>query len=85
MSNPCVCKLILLLLWNKQFIASRGDHGDEGNELFEVDLQISVLVEVSEEFIQSVILLDFLFSRKIALMFIISSKWTVYLITLINL
>lgn len=73
------------MLWNKQFIASRGDHGDEGNELFEVDLQISVLVEVSEEFIQCVLLLDFLFSRKIALKFIISSKWTVYLITLINL
>lgn len=50
--------------WEEEFMARWGDHGDKGDELFEVDLQVSVLVEVSEELIQSFILLDFLFSRK---------------------
>lgn len=45
-------------------MARWGDHRDEGDELFEVDLQVSVLVEVCKELIQSVVLVDFLFGRK---------------------
>lgn len=55
---------IYLFVWDKKFMACWGDHGDEGDELLEVDLQVSVLVEVRKEHIQSFILLDFLFSRR---------------------
>lgn len=54
----------MLAVWDKKFVAGWGDHGDEGNELFKVDLQVSILIEVRKEHIQSFILLDFLFSRK---------------------
>lgn len=53
------------MFWDEEFMACRGDHGDEGDELFKVDLQVSILVEVRKELIQSFILVDFLFSRKI--------------------
>ena len=52
------------MLGREEFLARWGDHGDEGDELFEVDLKVSVLVEVRKELIQSVAVLDFLCSRK---------------------
>lgn len=55
----------MMLDWDEEVVARRGDHGDEGDKLFEVDLQISVLVQISKELVQSFILLDFLLSGKI--------------------
>lgn len=45
-------------------MARRGDHGDQGDELLEVDLQVSVLVEVSKQLIQNVILMNFLLQEE---------------------
>lgn len=53
-----------MVVWGEEFLARWGDHGDEGDELFEIDLQVSVLVKVRKELIQSFVLLDFLVSRK---------------------
>lgn len=65
MNRPHAYTLIKVI-WDEEFLARWGDHGNEGDELFEVNLQVSVLVEVSKELIQSFILLDFLFSKKSA-------------------
>lgn len=53
-----------MVVWDEEFFARWGHHGNQGDELFEVNLQVSVLVEVRKELIQSFFLLDFLFSRK---------------------
>lgn len=66
MGNLFTSKLfIMLVVWDEEFMACWCDHGDEGDELFKVNLQVSIQVKVRKEHIQSFILLDFLFSRKI--------------------
>lgn len=56
---------MLMVIWDEEFMACWGDHGYQCDELLEIDLQISVLIEVCKELIQSLILLDVLSAERL--------------------
>lgn len=56
--------LTTMVFGDKELMACRGHHGNESDKLLEVDLQVSILVEVREELIQDFIVVDFLSDRK---------------------